>query len=331
MPAVVSARDLTKHYRVGVKEPGAWNTLKHFVRRTYRTIEAVKGVTFDVEEGEVVGFLGPNGAGKTTTLKMLTGLIHPTSGEVSVAGHRPFARERAFLEQITLVMGQKQQLLWDLPAADSLRINAAVYEIPEDEAKRRTGELAEMLELGDKLSQPVRKLSLGERMKVELLAALLHRPRVLFLDEPTLGLDVNAQAAMRDFLREYNARYGASVLLTSHYMADIVALCERVVVIHKGELGYDGSLDLLLERLSPHRELTVELREPPTPGTYESLGEVVAVEGHMVRFQVPRAELARTVGRALETLDVVDLKVREPPVEAIIAQVFKEGVGGASS
>ena len=193
---------------------------------------------------------------------------------------------------------------------------------------RRRDQYIELLEVGDIVSKPVRNLSLGERMKVELLAALLHRPRVLFLDEPTLGLDVNAQAAMRDFLREYNQRYGASVLLTSHYMADIVALCERVIVIHKGELGYDGSLDQLTQRLSPFRELQVELKEAPVGHSFNELGEVTSVDGHMVRFKVPRAELTRTVGRVLESLDVVDLKVSEPPVETIIAQVFKEGVLG---
>jgi ABC-2 type transport system ATP-binding protein len=326
MAAVVVARDLTKHYRVGNKEPGAWNTLSHFFRRRYRTVEAVKGVSFSVDEGEVVGFLGPNGAGKTTALKMLTGLIHPTAGSVEVAGHVPFDRKKDFLRQITLVMGQKQQLLWDLPAADSLRINAAVYELEDSEFKRRTGELAEMLELGDRLSQPVRKLSLGERMKVELLASLLHRPRVLFLDEPTLGLDVNAQAAMREFLRDYNERYGASVLLTSHYMADIVALCRRVLVIHEGELGYDGPLSGLVDELAPYREIKVDLAEAISREEAERVGEVTSVEGRVVRFRVPREELAATVSRVLDAWSVEDLVVSDPPVEQIIAQVFKEGV-----
>jgi ABC-2 type transport system ATP-binding protein len=326
MPAVVKATSLSKNYRVGLKEPGALNTLKHFVRRRYRSVEAVKEVSFEVAEGEVVGFLGPNGAGKTTTLKMLTGLIHPTAGELSVAGYWPFARERAFLQQITLVMGQKQQLLWDLPAGDSLRINAAVYEVEEGEAKRRIAELAEMLDVGDKLSQPVRKLSLGERMKVELLASLLHRPRVLFLDEPTLGLDVNAQAAMREFLREYNQRYGASVLLTSHYMADIVALCPRVIVIHQGTLGYDGSLEGLLARIVSHREVKVQLAEPVAEERLRGLGELSGVEGQIARYKVPRDGLTAMVARLLDVLDVVDLSVTEPPVEEVIAQIFKEGL-----
>ncbi|MEL7144459.1 MAG: ATP-binding cassette domain-containing protein, partial [Cyanobacteria bacterium J06573_11] len=223
---IITVQNLGKTYPVAIKEPGFKGTLQHFFRRTYRNIEAVKDVSFTIEPGEIVGFLGPNGAGKTTTLKMLTGLIHPSNGNVTVAEHRPFSRKRNFLQQITLVMGQKQQLIWDLPALDSLRINAAIYNISESDFRQRVGELANMLDIQDQLKQPVRKLSLGQRMKAEMLAALLHRPQVLFLDEPTLGLDINAQTAVRNFLREYNQRYGATILLTSHYMADITALCD---------------------------------------------------------------------------------------------------------
>ncbi|HEY9858520.1 MAG TPA: ATP-binding cassette domain-containing protein, partial [Candidatus Obscuribacterales bacterium] len=217
--SIIVAENLSKVYPVAVKEPGLKGTLLHFVRRNYRLVQAVQQVSFQIEAGEVVGFLGANGAGKTTTLKMLTGLIHPSAGQVRVGGQVPFRREASFLQKITLVMGQKQQLIWDLPTLDSLRINAAVYGISDKELQYRIGELAEMLSLQAQLTQPVRKLSLGERMKAELLAALLHHPQVLFLDEPTLGLDVNAQVSVREFLREYNQRYGATVLLTSHYMA----------------------------------------------------------------------------------------------------------------
>ena len=223
--AIVRASGLSKTYRVADKQPGLGGTVRHFLRRRTRYVAAVKTVSFSIEPGEVVGFLGPNGAGKTTTLKMLTGLIHPSGGELEVAGHRPWRRHREFLDSITLVMGQKQQLIWDLPPLDSLRVNAAVYGIPDGVARRRIDALAEMLELGEELTRPVRKLSLGQRMKAELLAALLHEPQVLFLDEPTLGLDVNAQARVRQFLADYNRRTGATVLLTSHYMADITALC----------------------------------------------------------------------------------------------------------
>ncbi|MBD2204810.1 ATP-binding cassette domain-containing protein [Calothrix sp. FACHB-1219] len=325
MPIIV-AENLSKFYPVAVKEPGIKGTLTHFFRRTYRSIKAVQDVSFEIATGEVVGFLGPNGAGKTTTLKMLTGLIHPSSGKVRVAGQIPFHRQEAFLQKITLVMGQKQQLIWDLPALDSLRINAAVYNIPEREFKQRVGELSEMLSLGGKLNQPVRKLSLGERMKAELLAALLHRPQVLFLDEPTLGLDVNAQAGVRDFLREYNQRYQATVLLTSHYMADITALCQRVLLIHQGTLMYDGSLDELLERFAPYREIHVELAQCLPPEKLAIYGEVQLLEGRSVSFLVPQEVLTQTVSRILADLEVVDLKVTEPPVEEVIGKVFQVGV-----
>lgn len=319
------AHDLNKVYPVAVKESGLKGTLLHFLRRTYRQVKAVQGVSFEIDTGEVVGFLGPNGAGKTTTLKMLTGLIHPSSGQVRVAGHVPFKREKAFLQKITLVMGQKQQLLWDLPALDSLRINAAVYDIPEKEFRYRVGELSEMLSLEGKLNQPVRKLSLGERMKAELLAALLHRPQVLFLDEPTLGLDVNAQVSVRDFLRQYNQRYQATVLLTSHYMADITALCQRVLLIHQGQLIYDGSLEGLLERFAPCREVQVELASPLPAAKLSPYGEIAGIEGREVRLLVQREELTRTVSRILAELEVVDLTVTDPPVEEVIGRVFRAG------
>jgi ABC-2 type transport system ATP-binding protein len=325
MPIIV-AENLSKVYPVAVKEPGIKGTLVHFLRRTYRTVNAVADVSFQIETGEVVGFLGANGAGKTTTLKMLTGLIHPSGGKVRVAGYVPFRRQEAFLQKVTLVMGQKQQLIWDLPALDSLKINAAVYGIPEQEFSKRVGELVEMLSLQDKLNQPVRKLSLGERMKAELLAALLHRPQVLFLDEPTLGLDVNAQVAVRDFLREYNERYQATVLLTSHYMADITALCDRVLVIHQGQLIYDGSLDGLLERFAPYREVKLELAHPLPEDKLLPYGELEAVNGRQVRLLVQREALTRTVARMLAELEVIDLTVTDPPIEEVIGRVFRSGV-----
>ncbi|MBD2613013.1 ABC transporter [Nostoc linckia z18] len=324
--SIIIAEKLSKSYPVAVKNPGIKGTITHFFRRTYRTIQAVRDVSFEIAPGEVVGFLGPNGAGKTTTLKMLTGLIYPSSGTVRVAGQVPFRRQEAFLQKITLVMGQKQQLIWDLPALDSLKINAAVYNISDKEFQRRVGELTEMLSLEGKLTQPVRKLSLGERMKAELLAALLHRPQVLFLDEPTLGLDVNAQAAVRDFLREYNQIYQATVLLTSHYMADITALCQRVLLIHEGSLMYDGSLDGLLERFAPYREVDIELAQPVTIQKLMTYGDVELLEGRTVRYLVPREALTRTVSQILADLEVIDLTVTEPSIEQVIGQVFQAGV-----
>ncbi|AFV76265.1 ABC-type uncharacterized transport system, ATPase component [Thermus oshimai JL-2] len=328
MEAVVLAEDLTKHYRVALKEEGLLSTLRHFLFRRYREVRAVEGVSFRIARGERVGFLGPNGAGKTTTLKMLTGLVHPTRGKALVAGHVPWRREKAFLKKITLVMGNKQQLIWDLPALDSFRLNAAIYEIPEGEFRRRVGELSEMLGLTGKLHQPVRKLSLGERMKAELLAALLHRPEVLFLDEPTLGLDVNAQVAVREFLKAYNERYGATLLLTSHYMADISALCERVLVIHRGRLLYDGALEGLLERFAPYREVGLVLARPLPKEALLPFGEVRELAGQEAKLLVPRERLTERVAEILRRLPVEDLEVREPPLEEVIARVFQKAEVG---
>ncbi|MFM2315411.1 MAG: hypothetical protein RLZZ04_4689 [Cyanobacteriota bacterium] len=323
--SIIAVDNLSKIYPVAIKQPGLKGTLTHFFRRTYREIKAVQNVSFKIQPGEVVGFLGGNGAGKTTTLKMLTGLIHPSGGEVRVADYVPFRRQPQFLHKMSLVMGQKQQLLWDLPALDSLRINAAVYNIPDRVFKQRLEELATMLDVKDKLQQPVRKLSLGERMKAELLAALLHHPQVLFLDEPTLGLDVNAQVAVREFLQEYNQRYGATILLTSHYMADITALCDRVLLIHQGKLIYDGLLEDLLDRFAPYRQVRVELAQALSPDELASFGEVESIQGQEVRFIVPREKLTATISRILSQLQVQDLNVSDPPVEEIVGRLFQTG------
>jgi ABC-2 type transport system ATP-binding protein len=316
---------LSKIYPVAIKEPGLKGTIDHFFQRKYKQINAVKDVSFQIEAGEVVGFLGANGAGKTTTLKMLSGLIHPSTGIVKVADYIPFKRETAFLKQITLVMGQKQQLIWDLPALDSLKMNAAVYGLSDRTAERRINELAEMLTLQGKLTQPVRKLSLGERMKAELLAALIHEPQVLFLDEPTLGLDVNAQVAVRQFLREYNQRYKATILLTSHYMTDITALCDRVLVIHQGQLIYDGSLNGLVERFSPCREVKVEFDQVYALDQLEQYAQVKEIEGASARFLVPQEILTKTVSTILGELAVVDLSITDPPIDDVIGQIFQSG------
>jgi ABC-2 type transport system ATP-binding protein len=323
--AIIVAEHLTKVYPVAIKEPGLGGTLSHFFNRRYRLIEAVKDVSFEIQPGEVVGFLGPNGAGKTTTLKMLTGLIHPSGGSLQVADHIPFRREKPFLEKITLVMGQKQQLLWDLPAIDSLRINAAVYGISDREFERRISELTEMLTLEEKLNQPVRKLSLGERMKAELLAALLHQPKVLFLDEPTLGLDVNAQVSVREFLQTYNRRFDATILLTSHYMADITALCDRVLLIYKGQLIYDGALNGLLDRFAPYRQVQLELERPVLETDLSKYGEVKSVQGREVHLIIHREELTRSIAAVLSALPVLDLTITDPPIEEVIGRVFSDG------
>ena len=323
--AIVHVQALSRSFQVSEKQPGLAGTLRHFLRRRVRTVEAVRDLNFAIEPGEMVGFLGPNGAGKTTTLKMLSGLLHPSHGEVRVAGHVPARRQADFLRQITLVMGQKQQLIWDLPPLDSLRVNAAVYGLDDREAAARIASLAELLELGEELHRPVRKLSLGQRMKAELLASLLHRPAVLFLDEPTLGLDVNAQAAIRRFLAEYNRRHGATVLLTSHYMGDITALCPRVLLIHGGQLVHDGGLADLTSRLAPCRAVRLDLREPVPVDAITPFGTVEQMDGREVRLLIPRERLTEAVAGLLARFDVLDLEVSDPPIEELIGGLFRQG------
>jgi ABC-2 type transport system ATP-binding protein len=322
---IITVENAQKTYRVANRVPGFFASMRHFFKRTYKHVAAVKPVSFSIEPGEVVGFLGPNGAGKTTTLKMLTGLIHPSGGKLDVAGYVPFQRKSDFLRRIGLVMGNKQQLIWDLPASESFRINAAVYDIPEAVAQQRVAELSTMLAVADKLNVPVRKLSLGERMKCELLAALLHEPQILFLDEPTLGLDVNAQVAVRDFLRAYNARTKATILLTSHYMGDITALCERVLLIHQGTLFYDGSLSGIVDRFAPYREVRIDLASPLTAAQLAGYGEVESIEGQSVKLLVRRDALTRTMERLLQEVPLLDLTIADPPIEKIIGQLFAAG------
>ncbi|MDQ3856373.1 MAG: ATP-binding cassette domain-containing protein, partial [Chloroflexota bacterium] len=272
--AAIVARDLRKTYNVHEKAPGFRGSLKSFVRRQSKLVHAVDGVSFEIASGEMVGFLGPNGAGKTTTLKMLSGLLHPSGGYVQVAGYTPKDRCTDFLKTITLVMGQKQQLLWDLPALDSFLVNQAIYEIPDAEFKATMAEFGEILDLEPILRKQVRKLSLGERMKCELAAALLHRPRVLFLDEPTIGLDVNMQARIREFVAEYNRRFEASVILTSHYMADVTALCKRIIVIDRGKIIFDGDLTALVEQAAAGKIIRLELAEEVSSEQLSLYGEV---------------------------------------------------------
>ena len=323
--SVIDVKNLSKIYKVSLKQSGFKGTINHFFKRKYRDIVAVKDVCFTINSGEIVGFLGANGAGKTTTLKMLTGLIHPSTGNIKIVNHTPFKRNATFLKKMSLVMGQKQQLLWDLPALDSLKINAAVYEIPDKIFQQRLQELSEMLSIKEQLNQPVRKLSLGQRMKAELLAALLHHPQVLFLDEPTLGLDVNSQAAIRSFLKEYNERYEATILLTSHYMADITALCERVLLIHEGQLIYDGNLEDLVEKFTPYKEVNVELSYPLSSEKLAHYGQVETMKGQEVRFLVKQEDLTDTIAKILAQLEVNDLSVSDPPIEEVVSQIFSRG------
>ncbi|HEX9288231.1 MAG TPA: ATP-binding cassette domain-containing protein [Anaeromyxobacteraceae bacterium] len=320
---MIDVRGLTKHYRVHKRPPGLGAALRSLVHRSYETVRAVDGLDFSVAPGERVGFLGPNGAGKTTTLKMLSGLLHPTSGEVRVAGHVPRRREPAFLKKITLVMGQKQQLLWDLPPSETFALNRAIYDIPPAQFEETLRELTRLLELEDLVGKPTRQLSLGERMKCELAAALLHRPRVLFLDEPTIGLDVSMQATVRGFVRAYNERFGASVLLTSHYMDDVVALCPRVVVIDRGRLIYDGDLRQLASSVRPDKRVIVKLdRAVPEP-ELSRFGTVISASGVQAVIQVSAGDVSGAVGRILAALPVADLTVEDPPLEEVMSELFK--------
>jgi ABC-2 type transport system ATP-binding protein len=319
---VVHVSDLTKTFVVPEREAGLRASMRALVRRKNREVHAVDSISFGIEPGEVVGFLGPNGAGKTTTLKMLSGLLYPTSGEARVLGHVPSKRERDFLRQITLVMGNRNQLQWDLPALDSFELNRAIYRIPRADFRPIRDELIELLDVGELVRKPVRNLSLGERMKVEIVGSLLHRPQVLFLDEPTIGLDVTMQKRIRLFIADYNRRYGATVLLTSHYMADVVALCRRVVVIHHGRILFDGELARLGADFAAYKTIAVDLLDGSA--TLESYGDVVERDGDHVVLRVPKAETASVTARLLAEQKIADLTVNDPPIEDVIELVFAE-------
>jgi ABC-2 type transport system ATP-binding protein len=320
MQPAVDVRQLSKAYRVPVREAGLRAALASLVRRRTRDIQAVRGISFRIDQGEVVGFLGPNGAGKTTTLKMLTGLLHPSGGDASVLGFQPWQRERDYLRQITLVMGQRNQLVWDIPVIDSFERNRAIYRIDRTQYRRRVADLTDLLDLDTLLDKPVRNLSLGERMKCEIAAALLHAPQVLFLDEPTIGLDVSMQRRLRTFLNAYNRQTGATVLLTSHYMADVEALCRRVIVIHHGELIFDGDLTSLVQRFAAYKTISVETND--TSFEPANFGEVISIEGGRVSWRVTKDAAPLVTSALLSQLDVADLSVEDPPIDEVIDWIF---------
>src|SRR5690348_15026889 len=332
MPAVVTAERLNKTFRVKVRDAGLKGALAALIRPRYRDVHAVRDVSFQIESGEIVAFLGPNGAGKTTTLKMLTGLLYPSSGRVDVAGFVPWTGGPDFKRRIALVLGNRQQLVWDLPPEETFLLNRAIYDIAEPAYRERLVELVELLELRDVLDKPVRQLSLGERMKCELAAALLHRPPLLFLDEPTLGLDVTAQDAIRRFLIEYRSRHSATVLLTSHYMQDVTALASRVLMINRGRLLYDGALDALVTRIARTKRIELVLGGEGTDGnrvTAEALaafGEVKAFHFPNAVLEVRREDAPATSARLLAALPVADLSIEDPPIEEVIRHAFAQGV-----
>jgi ABC-2 type transport system ATP-binding protein len=317
--AVIALSGISKHYKVPTREAGLKAAARSLFQRTYKTIRAVDNISFTIAPGEIVGFLGPNGAGKTTTLKMLSGLLHPTAGKPSVLGFEPARRQPDFLRQITLVMGNRAQLSWDLPALDSFNLQRAIYGLSRREFEQTRDELIGLLDLQSLVQKPVRNLSLGERMKMEIVGALLHRPRILFLDEPTLGLDVTMQRRIRSFIAEYNRRYGATVLLTSHYMADVEALCKRVIVIHNGRLLFDGALSQLLERHSAFKTIGVTVMGH---GDLSRYGEVLTHDGSRVTLRVPKAETSQVTARLLAEQTVDDLTVEDTPIDDVIEKIF---------
>ncbi len=322
MTAIIAVSSLKKYYQVHKKEPGLSGSIKSLFRRKYEEVRAVDNISFKIEEGELVGFIGPNGAGKTTTLKCLSGLLYPTSGFVSVLGFNPWDRKNEFLKQISLVMGQKNQLWWDLPAMETFMLNREIYEIPKPQYEETLDELVELLEVKDILKVQVRKLSLGQRMKCELIAALLHSPKVLFLDEPTIGLDVISQKKMRDFIKEYNCRKKSTIILTSHYMGDVKELCKRVIIIDKGKLIFDGDLKEITEKFADHKIISVVFAKDVNLKKLEEIGEIREFSFPKAVFAVKREAASLAASELLQHFPVADLNIEEVPVEDIIREVF---------
>jgi len=327
---MIEVEHLSKTFRVQKKQPGFVGSLKGLFRRETVEKHAVRDVSFRVDEGEIVGLVGANGAGKTTLVKMLTGIVHPTSGQARVLGFDPWERDDRFRHQIALIMGQKSQLWWDLPAADCFLLLQEIYRIPEADFRARLDELAETLGVKTLLTTPIRRLSLGERMKMELVAALLHAPRVLFLDEPTIGLDIGAQRAIREFLLAYRERHRPAMILTSHYMEDIERLCKRLLVIRDGQLVYDGPLEQIVQKYALHKVVTAHLRRDGVAvavPSFDGLGEVIETTPDLVRVRVPRARTAEAAARLLEGLPVADLAIEEVDIGTIVQRIFDERSG----
>ena len=320
---IIYVKNLSKSFNVSSKEPGLKGTIKHFFKRETKSLKVIKNISFEIKEGEIVGFLGANGAGKTTILKMLCGLIYPSEGSISVSGYLPYRRKENFLKNITLIMGQKQQLLWDLPPIESFYLNASIYDLDKLEAKKRIKKLSDMLEIDDDIFKPVRKLSLGQRMKSELLAALIHEPNILFLDEPTLGLDINAQRNLRNFLQKYNEETNATICLTSHYMQDITSLCKRVVCVHNGSISYDGKLDILLKKLSPVKEILIICRSEEDAIKLEKSGFTVKNKRkNEITIKVENKSITSSLKTILNNFDIEDLYINEPPIDEIIGKIL---------
>jgi len=320
--AVVQVSRLKKFYQVHKKEPGLVGSVKSLFKRKYETVKAVNNISFSINEGELIGFIGPNGAGKTTTLKCLSGLLYPTSGKVDVLGYNPWDRKPEFQKQFALVMGQKNQLWWDLPPTETFILNKEIYEVPDKKYKKTLNELVKLLEVKDILKVQVRKLSLGQRMKCELIAALLHSPKVLFLDEPTIGLDVVMQKKMRDFIKEYNRRYKATIILTSHYMGDVKELCKRVIIIDKGKIVFDGQLSEIIKKFADHKRISITLAKEVDPKKLEEFGKIKEFEYPKLIISVKRNQTSIIAAQVLDKLPVADLNIEEPAIEDIIRELF---------
>lgn len=320
--SIISVKNLKKYYKVHEKEPGLKGSIKSLVVRKYYDVKAVDNINFEISEGELVGFIGPNGAGKTTTLKCLSGLLYPTDGKVEVLNFTPWDRKPEFQKQFALVMGQKNQLWWDLPPMETFILNREIYEVPESQYKKTLNKLIELLDVKDILKIQVRKLSLGQRMKCELIAALLHNPKVLFLDEPTIGLDVVMQKTMRDFIKEYNREFKSTILLTSHYMGDVKELCKRVIIIDKGKILFDGKLQDVIDRFAHNKILTIIFSKDIDQRKLAQFGDIRHYAFPKARVNVKRDEATKKAAKLLEEFPVADLNIEEPPIEAIIRQVF---------
>ncbi|GIK84048.1 MAG: ABC transporter [Patescibacteria group bacterium] len=320
--SVISVKNVSKHFKVYKKEPGLMGSFKSLFIRKYETVKAVNDVSFEINEGEIIGFIGQNGAGKTTTLKILSGLLYPTSGEVSVLGFNPWDRKQEFQKQFALIMGQKNQLWWDLPAIESFLLNKAIYEIPDKQFTETLEKLSTLLDVKDILQIQVRKLSLGQRMKCELIAALLHNPKVLFLDEPTIGLDVVMQKTLRDFIKEYNKEFGATIILTSHYMDDVKELCERVIIIDHGTKIYDGELDKIIKTYARNKTLTITFADEVSHKELEQFGTVKSISENQATLLVKRSDATQIASKILNKFKVTDLNIEEAPIEAIIREIF---------
>lgn len=319
---VIDVKNLSKYYRVHKKDPGLSGSIKSLFKREYSEVKAVDAISFEIKEGELVGFIGPNGAGKTTTLKTLSGLLYPTSGDVKVFGYNPWERKPQFQKKFSLVMGQKNQLWWDLPAQESFILNKEIYDVSDSDYKKTLDELISLLEVEELLGVQVRKLSLGQRMKMELIAALIHSPKILFLDEPTIGLDVVMQKKLRDFVKEYNNKYNATIILTSHYMEDVKQLCERVIIIDHGKILFDGKLDAIIKKFASHKTIEIVLSKNIDREKLTEFGEITEFDFPKVSLNVKREKVADTTSDLLRKFDIEDLNIVDAKIEDIIREVF---------